>query len=557
MEYLKNFESNSAWNAPRSYIKSEQDEKGRLIIFGVEFYHGVEFRFRLTQQTNVGAAMRGSVSVNDTDGYHIMQISGSKKVEILKQIEEKRPDYLRKMEGKRIPELNMTISVYCNSLDIETIKERVNDAVLRLNKEYANQIHHAYGAVVRPDTITPGLAAQKHVDSFLKKNHAGLSEKSFKSYREEILLMCMELPYIPMANFKQSMIQSYFKAKNLGQHKKDLLRNFWEYCRQAKVCTGNLPFPPKEKKKISTSKATRDATRPDDLSLTEQDKLFDLISVDPTGGDAGIALQLWGGYSAKDSCTINWGDIIWDENHLDYVRVRYFIHDLVGATHNYTAPLFPAGAKILHTRYQKLRERYSEKELTKMPIVSQIKNPAKAMTPDALVQHATMRLHSIGLSYRELDTLRKFNPDMAISRLLLTNTYAKNVNVSCSLQDEEGTAKFLMHEPLSSNTTDDHYTCFSDDEAGERLHTIMSCVIPAEMIEIGCEPTELLSGGREQHTFTPDTTRQRVGHVGQYTLNPGEEIIIKAPHGITGSAIVRGINKDGSLRRKTKKSSPA
>jgi hypothetical protein len=496
--------------------------------------------------------MRGSVSVNDSDGSHIMQVTGSKKAEILKHLENERPEYLRKMDGKRIPELNMTTSITSNSLDIDVIKENVLKAVLRLYMEHAGQIHRAYGEIARPETISPGLAAHKYIDKYMEKNHAKLKEKSYATHRKNILSMCMELPHIPMESYKQAMILSYFEVKNLSQHKKDLLRNFWEYCLQAKICTGHLPFPPKEKKKASTSKATRDAVRPDDLSLAEQDKLFDLINVNPTGGDAGIALQLWGGHSAKATCEIKWGDIIWAESHTDYVRIHYFIHDLVGATHNYTAPIFPAGAQILRKRYEELRKEYSEAALSKMPIVSQVKDPAKAMTPDALVQHATMRLHSIGLSYEALEILRKLNPEMAVSRLLLTNTYAKNVNVLCFLQDEEGTAKFLIRESLSSNTTDDHYTCFSDDEAGERLHTIMSCVIPEEVIESDCEPIELLTDGREQYTFVPETTRQRIGHVGQYTLKPNEEIIIKVPHGVTGSATVRGFNKDGTLRRKSK-----
>ena len=546
---------NNAWLNSRSYIKSKYDENKKMISFGLLFYQGAEFRFRLTQQKNGSTVMRGFVSVNSPDGSHIMQITGSEKTKILERLEKVRPGYLQKMDGKRLPELNMTTSVFSNSLDIEIIKEKILNAVLRLYDNYANQIHRAYGVIARPETITPGLAAHKYVDKYLGKNHANLSEKSYNDYRKHILSMCTELPYVAMADFKPNMIQSYFEARNLGQHKRDLLRNFWDYCRQAKICTGKLPFPPKEKKKISSSKAILDAVRPDNLSLAEQDRLFDLINIDPSGGDAGIALQLWGGHSAKDSCTINWGDIIWDEDHADYVRIRYFIHDLVGATHNFTAPIFPAGARILRKRFKTLLERYSEKELATMPIVSQVKDPTKAMTPATLVQHANMRLHSIGLPYDKIDLLRKLNPDIAVSRLILMNTYAKNVNILCSLQEEEGTAKFLLHESLSSNTTDDHYTCFSDDEAGARLHTIMSCVIPEEAIELDCEPVKLLPDRREQHTFAPETTRQRVGHVGQYTLKPGEEIIIKAPHGVTGSASVRGFNEDGTLRRKTRSKS--
>lgn len=553
---MKIYDSNDPWQNPQSYIKSEYDQSGKLIVFGQLIYHGTEFRFRLTQQHTGGAVMRGSVSVLDPDGYHIMQVSGSKKAEVIEHIEQTRPEYFKQMIGKRMPELNMSTNVYCNSLEIAVVKERVSKAVLRLYTKHAVQIHRAYGEIARPETITPCLAAHKYVDKYMEKTHAKLTEKSYNAYRQAILLMCMELPYVPMSTFKVSMVQSYFETKAVSQHKRDLLRRFWEYCQQSKIYIGPFPFQTKQKKKLSPSKAIRNAIRPDDLSIAEQDRLFDLINSSPTGGDTGLALQLWGGYSAKQACTIMWGDIIWTEGHSDYVRVRYFIHDLVGATHNFTSPLFPAGALILRNRFIKLSEKYTNQQLSRMPIVSQEKDPTKAMSAAALVQYTTMRLHSIGLSYEAMKALHNINPDIAVSRLLLTNTYAKNVNLRCSLLEEVGTAKFLLHESLSSSVSDDHYTCFTDEEAGERLHTIMSCVIPEEAIGIDQEPIVLLPDGQVQYTFTPETTRQRVGHVGQYTLKPQEEIIIKVPHGATGSAIVRGFNDDGTLRRKTKSKKP-
>ena len=190
-----------------------------------------------------------------------------------------------------------------------------------------------------------------------------------------------------------------------------------------------------------------------------------------------------------------------------------------------------------------------------MPIVSQSGNPKKAMTPDALVQHAMMRLHTIGLSYASLQALGKNTPEkIAVSKLLLHNTFLNNVYYRCALESEEGTAKFLCGESLSSNTTDDNYTCFSDEEAGERLHNTMSVLTPERAIDVDDSP-KVLPDGRMQYTYAPETTRQRVGHVGHYRLQPGEEIVIKCPHGVKGSVTTRGYNADGTLRRKTQRKS--
>jgi len=196
-----------------------------------------------------------------------------------------------------------------------------------------------------------------------------------------------------------------------------------------------------------------------------------------------------------------------------------------------------------------LNEKYSEDELLDMPIVSQVSNPTKAMKPDALVQHVNMRLHTIGFSYETLNSLREENSErIAISRLLLHNTYANNVYNLCALRDEVGTAKFLCHESLSSNTTDDHYTCFSDEEAGERLHTIMSTVIPEMKIDpVKVNPSDVPNGS-EIFVYTPKTNRYRVGNVGIFNLKPKEEIVISCAHGVKVNIITHGYNENGTFR---------
>ena len=254
----------------------------------------------------------------------------------------------------------------------------------------------------------------------------------------------------------------------------------------------------------------------------------------------------------KDACGLNWSDVIWSDTDPDYVRVKNFRNDLAGATHDYTMPLFPAGALILRTRYLELHTTHSNKDLDNMPIVSKIKSPDASMGSDALIQHATSMLLSIGMTYAQLDALRRIAPDIAVSSRMLGNTYAQNVNVRCALQDEPGTAKFLQREALSGNTTDDHYTSFSDEEAGKHLHDIMSVVQPEQDIDIDEGPL-IRPDGREQRCIAPETTRQRVGFVATYQLMPGEELVIRCPHGVTGSVRARGIHADGSPRRKTRK----
>ena len=546
--------ANQDWGDPRSSFCIEH-ENNKLHVYGTVCHHNAEFRFSLRQQSTGGAVMRGSVSVVSPIDGQIMQMAGKEKTAKLEEIKAKRPKYYDTMAGRRFPELNLATSVHTNSLDIDEVKTAVLGAVLRLYTANAGQIHRAFDRISRPDTITPITAAHKNVDRFMEINHRKLSAKVYARYRNDILEMCADLPCRPMSDFTQAQIEAFFKAKKHSQRKKDLLAAFWLYCLQAGICIGASPFPVKQKRKLSPNVAARNAVRPDILSLDEQDKLYNCLDAECTGGDCGIALQIWKGFSAKTACEKTWGDLLWKEGHNDYARIKHSRPNLVGATHDFTAPIFPAGALLLRKRYLSLVEKYDEETLKKMPIVSQRSNPKKAMTPDALVAHTTMRLHSIGLSYASLQALGKNTPEkIAVSKLLLHNTFFNNVYYRCALESEEGTAKFLCGESLSSNTTDDNYTCFSDEEAGERLHNIMSVLTPEQAVDVDDSP-KVLPDGRVQHTYAPETTRQRVGHVGHYRLQPGEEIVIKCPHGVKGSVTTRGYNADGTLRRKTQRKS--
>lgn len=546
---MRLLDNTSGWSDARSYINTSYSARGSLTVRGLFFYHGAEFRFSLTQQVGGRYVMRGTVSaISPADGA-VLQVKGHEKSEIIKKLA---PEYIEKMASKRIPELNVSAAIYCDSIDIEQIKVNIQKSVLRLYKEYASQIHRSLGEVARPDTITPSIAAHKFIDRYLEKRHPTLKPKSCETYRRDILDMCSAMPHIPMKDYSVSTLKKWAAWPDLSNHQKELLRKFWMFCIDSKVCLGKIPFPPKEKRIISADVAIEKMERLSILTLEQQDALYDLMITSPTGADCGIALKLWGNFSFKIACSFKWSDVVFASNHDDYVRIKYTRTDLAGATHNYICPIFPAGALILQKRYKELCKIYAEDALSQMPIVSRVRDPSMRLATSALTQTATMRLHSIGLTYENLHMLRKKNNNIAVSNLILENTYAYNVYVRCDLGDEPGTAKFLLHESLSSNITDDHYTSFTSDEAGERLHTIMSFVIPDSPIEEVISPISMING-KTKYSYVPETTRQRVGLVDSYILQPGEELIIKCRHGVTGSASVRALNPDGTLRRKTRK----
>ena len=96
---------------PRSFIEFDKKENGKLRVNGTAYFYGVAFPFKLTQQASGPNVMRGYVTVRSPKDGKILQVAGQKKSAIIKNIAEKRPEYLQKNEGKRIPELNINTAI--------------------------------------------------------------------------------------------------------------------------------------------------------------------------------------------------------------------------------------------------------------------------------------------------------------------------------------------------------------------------------------------------------------------------------------------------------------
>ena len=528
------------WQNPHSGY-NVQKSGDQLVVTGSYYYRGIEYRYSLRQQSNGPWVMRGRVSpISPSDG-HILQIVGRQKTDRLNGRGE--------VPGKRLEILNISTNIYVASMQDTDIKAAISKAVLRIYSEHTVYLHRVLGEIARPDTIIPSVAAYKYMDEYLDMHHRTASSKTRSAYRKRILTEYAALPPMPMAKYKISTIKSHC-AQGVSKATRDLLHRFWRYCLDKGYCVGNDPFPQVVAKMKSPEKLLATALRPVRLSAEEEDKLYGIAINTSSGPNCGVALQLWGGYAAPQATEFLWGDIIWSEDK-DYVRVRYYRPDLAGATHDYTCPVFIAGARVLQARYNQLLETYTQAQINGMPIVSTVRDPYKPLGADALTQHATMLLRQIGISNDSLAKLHQIDPTSAVSKRLLINTYAYAVATRCALHDEPGTASFLQHLSLSGNVSDDHYTSFSSEEGGAHLYAIMSAVRPLEALE-PTETCEIRPDSTEMRCYLPDNSRQRVGVVAEYRLAPGEELIVIAPHGVTGSVRSREVLSDGKLRRKSR-----
>ena len=289
----------------------------------------------------------------------------------------------------------------------------------------------------------------------------------------------------------------------------------------------------------------------DELTLDQQDKLYDLIMHKKNihGGDCGVAMYVWGGLKVDDKKT--WGDLIIIDADDSFVVVKHQRNDLAGATHKYDHPLFPQAANILiRARYQ-LLEKYSENQIRDMPIISMTSDPTRSMQANNLHQYAGKLLREIGIS--EVAFSMQTHKHTAVSKRILLNTYEKNVNLRIGLKWDEGALRYLQGLSLSKNVTNDNYTSFSDDDAMDRLHTAMMAIQPERELNIEDQIIKDDAAGKIGVSIPPRRTRERVGVITSIILQPGGKITVECRHGVNGVVEARELSPDGKKRRASRK----
>lgn len=540
----------TGWDDPRSYIK-RTDINGHTTYKGTFVLNGAEFRFSLNQQTTGKYLMRGRVSaISPEDGFVLQAIGAEKK----RRLDRKKavPTECEETEKpKREKVLNITTELYGQSLEETEVKKSVERAAFRLYTKHADLIHRRMKQSQRPDIITPAVAAALYAENYVAINHRNTVESTRKTYTKAIRDNYAQMPAIPMATMATAKMKQYLDSHPVGGNTMRLLNGFWIFCLAKGICVGTNPFPVSQKRKVSATTKQARALMPDELSIRQQDELFaKLMSGEVSGDSCGIVLMLWGGFSAKLACGFVWEDILFDCDEPDFVRVIYHQNDKAGATHDFTRPLFPQAARILRRRYETLTVKYTPEDLAKYPIVSTKQSYKKAMTASALTQFGAMLLRTIGVTEETFFALKL--PKVAVSSRIFYNTYIKNLVQRCGLANDPGTVNFMLGQSLSGSVTDDHYSSFVSDLASERIFTVLKAAGPLENID-QLEEQIILENGRTQHIIAPENTRQRIGVVADITLQPGEELEIVCPHGVSGSISARAVDENGKRKRAVRK----
>ena len=515
----------SGWDDPRSYTDERKNEKGEVCYKGALFRDEIEFRFSVRQHQTGKYLYRGRVRAISPRTGKIMKTA----------------------EGSESAEKQISTEIYFQTA--EDLAESVQCAAERLCCENGIQMTRELGYSVRPDAITPGCAGILYAEPFVAAEYRGVKLPTAETYAKKIKKYCAGLYQVPLAQYRASYVTDYYQRNKVGKEMQGRLHKFGEFLLDNGYAQGQNPFPPIQPRR-PTAQARQNAVKiVKELDLDMQDAMYQAIQTKrtPSGGDCGIALMLWGGFSADSELTWRMVDLY----GYPYVVAMCRREDYAGATHSFDRVLFPQAADILRSRYGQLCGRYSETELADMPIVSLDHNPRRKMNAAALHQYAGMMLRKIGIG--EATFAARKQGDEPVAKGILITTYRKNVELRIGLQGDEGRRKYLQAMSLRSNVTDDNYTSFADADACACMYRAMQCMQPLRGLEQPTEEYRVLGDGEKEYRYVPDTTREIVGVVAEVVIPPGGRMSIACPHGVTGRMRSREVLPDGTAKRKTGK----
>lgn len=460
---------------------------GRIFFKGLYILDGVKFSFWCNESGSGNPPLRGKLRIiSQETGFTLMTLSDpSKKIEC---------------------------SIYPNPRDLhdhsdllDAVKERVAEAALSLLGNHLTEVKRDVELIVTPETITPQMAVLLYADKFFRDCHRKASDKLLDDYRSTLRAVFSRFENKPMSTFSQKDGKAVMDELQPNADKARLIWSFWDYCLVSGLCTGTNPISKPLPKRQSAAAAQAKADRLDILDLATQAALYLLLLAKPDARACGVALMLWGGFSAAEACKFRWRDLLMLSK--DFVAVKHHKSQNAGATHNYTRVLFIQAARILFLRYRKLMETYTHNQILDLPIVSPVHDAKRVLKPNLLNQYGRELLTQCGVDQQILRASEEWH--QAVAARIFINTYASNLIHSCGLDPNSGLYRFMCGKPLTGIVTQDHYNSFSYDGGLETQYAAVRRMAPEEIIE--SVPVDTSHDGYDIYTLTPETTRDHLG----------------------------------------------
>lgn len=523
------------------YYKKKDNGEGYC---GKVMYQGVPFRFTLNPQKKGEYRYRGRISAISLEDGTVLQVKGAERSKRLKDID----GDLTERQKRDL--LAIRCEFYSKTDRQDDVMAIVSKKVMQLYFAHASQLTRHAEKSIRADQIDLQTAVGIYGEQFLRdyqRKNPKMKKTTLEQYGRNLKKNCTDFPAMkPMCEITEQMAGK--ATKEFSHQAVKVLFLFWAYCLNRGHCTGACPVEAKSnrKKRKSAAALQRKAQIPAVIPTAVDERLCQMLLQDAAedGLSCATALERYGGFSPNDIIKLTWGDILFDSNDPDCVRVRHIIEGNAGATHDYTRPIMVQGARILHARHNKLLESFKEEQLKKLPVVSKAGDLPEAATVDEIVRHDRQRLRFAGLDDLFFDVLKE--PRVAVSRKLLHNSYEYDLYHKCGLTSGSADALFLCSKSLRGDVTGDHYTSMTDRHGQELLYARLKLAGPAEPI-----PKQEITGDEKSAVIAPEATDQVVDAKIVVTIPPGGRIDLSSRYGCNGSFSARGIAADGHIRRKS------
>lgn len=502
-------------------------------ILGNFVYNSSPYNFSLSRQKSDNFVLRGTVSAIDSMG-NVIKTKVNRKNDLA-------------LADENFPEKYKYISrsLRCFSSNEEDIKNAITNAIIKLYAQNAKTIEAERSVSLRPDTITAAMAAQNSAKGFVAQSHEDASAKSQANAVKRLQNVCAKLPNKAMQDIKKSELTKWMDELSIPRDARKELHDFWEYCRLKRICNGSNPVVVPARKRVSDATLIKRASRINELLFDQETALLDKIEDKCTGPMVGIALML-AGFTVKFISELKWESVVFYDKY-DFAVVKFFQLERAGATHNYSRPVPPRVAVILRKRYEFLSTKYGDKVLAKMPVASYSENYKRPITASLLTKTSMNVLLDSFMTYADYKLLTNENLDVSAASRVLFNTYKRDLESVCNLEDDPGSMNFLLGLSLQDDITSDAYRDFTSIEGLTHLYDLLHVLCKEEPVE----PIDdvILEDGQIVRTFTPQTTISKYQVYTTIVLQPGQKINIKALHGVNGSFDARGITETGRRKK--------
>lgn len=536
----------SAQNDGVTYT-TNRNMDGLLHVEGACFYHGNKYTYSLNEQQRTGKPnagkfyiLRGRISLHSPSNGKVLQMKGPSRRKKQNQL---------KADGREptAETFSVMAALYIDTTDEKIIKEKVMEKAKKLAVNNATTLEDENGDLYA-GKMPVARAVQIHADTFLKqrKEKAHTSDETLRRSKRELEKLAGLLDKCTMDAVPKGALSAAYKKlspKRQGTIFR-LAEQFWEYCRDRGIYSGENPFttflagnPSRKKRNIEAQQ--KKAQQKDSLSEKEERRLNQMIAqadVDDIGATG--ALLEKEGFTGRDVCKLSWDDVRFnqmgrEETTAQIVIIKEFS---AGATRDYTKPVCSFSARELFRRAEELKSRGIDLKGRRILESSS----GKRMTSKELAAYCKEALLRCGVGP---DTLKPDPSSVngAGSRLLQSHYHHRLKNNG--VKDGSGISEFLLGRSLAGNVTYDHYCSMTSPEAQEHLLNILDrdrtleSVLPGEAV-VSTERSEdgkevVTVRAKEPWRFTQATVTVR--------LKPGQTLDVTSPRMINGIATVKAV----------------